>query len=113
MTSHRTPSAMPPLPQDLKALRDQRSLRITWSPEHVGEYSFHHLRSNCNCAACVDENTGVRILDPRNISAEIAITDMQLVGNYAVRIHWSDGHSTGLYTWEHLLALCPCPRCRE
>jgi DUF971 family protein len=37
---------------------------------------------------------------------------MQLVGNYAVRIHWSDGHSTGLYTWEHLLTLCPCPRCR-
>jgi DUF971 family protein len=54
----------------------------------------------------------LRILDPRGVAAEIAITDMQLVGNYAVRIHWSDGHSTGLYTWEHLLALCPCARCR-
>jgi len=88
-------------------------LRITWNPEHTGDYTFHHLRSNCNCAACVDENSGVRILDPRTIPADIAITDMQLVGNYAVRIHWSDGHSTGLYTWEHLLALCPCPKCRN
>jgi DUF971 family protein len=104
---------MPSLPQDLKALRNERVLRITWNESHVGDYDFHRLRSNCNCAGCVDENTGLRILDPRTIPADIAITDMQLVGNYALRIHWSDGHSTGLYTWDHLLALCPCPHCRE
>jgi DUF971 family protein len=101
---------MLPLPQDLKALRGERLLRITWNPAHIGDYAFHDLR--CNCAACVDENTGMRILDPRTVPADIAITDMQLVGNYAVRIHWSDGHSTGLYTWEHLHGLCPCPLCR-
>jgi DUF971 family protein len=104
---------MPALPQDLKALRQEQILRITWNPEHVGDYAFYDLRASCNCASCVDENTGVRILDPRTIPADIAITDMQLVGNYAVRIHWSDGHSTGLYTWDHLLSLCPCPRCRS
>jgi DUF971 family protein len=104
---------MPPLPQDLKALRDQRLLRITWNPQHAGDYTFLDLRTHCNCAACVDENTGVRILDPQTVPADIAITDMQLVGNYALRIHWSDGHSTGLYTWEHLLRLCPCPSCRK
>jgi DUF971 family protein len=27
---------------------------------------------------------------------------MLAVGNYAVQIHWSDGHSTGIYTWEAL-----------
>jgi DUF971 family protein len=31
---------------------------------------------------------------------------MQLVGNYALRIHWSDGHHQGLYTWRHLRDLC-------
>jgi DUF971 family protein len=104
--------AMSALPQDLKALRTERLLRITWSPEHIGDYAFDMLRKNCNCAACVDENTGIRILDPRTIPADIAITDMQLVGNYALRIHWSDGHSSGLYTWDHLLALCACQKCR-
>jgi DUF971 family protein len=102
---------MPPVPQDLKALRGDRLLRITWNPEHVGDYGFHYLRSNCNCAGCVDENTGVRILDPGSVPADIAIDDLKLVGNYAVRIHWSDGHSTGLYTWEHLYNLCVCPHC--
>jgi DUF971 family protein len=101
------------LPQDLKALRGERLLRITWGPHHIGDYGFYELRCNCNCARCVDENTGIRILDPKSVPADIAITDMQLVGNYAVRIHWSDGHSSGLYTWELLHQLCPCSRCRQ
>jgi hypothetical protein len=32
---------MPALPQDLKALREQRLLRITWNPEHKGDYTIH------------------------------------------------------------------------
>jgi DUF971 family protein len=102
---------MSALPLDLKALRNRGILQITWNSDHAGDYSFHFLRANCNCAACVDELTGERILDVQSIPAGIMITDMQLVGNYAVRIHWSDGHSTGLYTWDHLFCLCPCSRC--
>ena len=65
----------------------------------------------CRCAACVDELTGVRTLDISSIADDIIIDDMQLVGNYALRIDWSDGHSTGLYSWKLLRALCPCERC--
>jgi DUF971 family protein len=35
------------------------------------------------------------------------------VGRYAIRFHWSDGHSTGIYTFEHLRELCPCPICAD
>jgi DUF971 family protein len=35
---------------------------------------------------------------PRDIHAE----SIEGVGNYAVKINWSDGHGTGLYTWETL-----------
>jgi DUF971 family protein len=59
----------------------------------------------------VDEFTGEQTLDVASIADDIRIVDMQLVGNYALRIGWSDGHSTGLYTWTRLRALCPCPRC--
>ena len=35
----------------------------------------------------------------------------ELVGHYALQIFWSDGHSTGIYTFEYLRGLCPCPYC--
>jgi DUF971 family protein len=94
-------------------LKSERLLRITWNADHIGDYPFHALRCQCNCASCVDENTGFRVLDASAVPADVAVTDMQLVGNYALRIHWSDGHSTGLYTWDYLLSLCPCARCRR
>jgi DUF971 family protein len=34
------------------------------------------------------------------------------VGAYGLRVQWSDGHGTGIYTFERLLATCPCARCR-
>jgi len=58
------------------------------------------------CARCVDEITGLRILDIDGIKPEIVINEMSLVGNYALKIRWSDGHDTGLYTWDHLRRLC-------
>lgn len=101
------------VPQDLKALRGEGVLEITWGPEHVGRYAFVDLRGECGCAGCVDEHTGIRTLNLSTIPRDITITDMQLVGNYAARIHWSDGHSTGLYTWQRLLELCPCEQCHR
>ncbi len=45
-----------------------------------------------------DENTGVRILNPEKIDKEVTVNKIDLVGNYALRIDWSDGHNTGLYS---------------
>jgi DUF971 family protein len=45
-------------------------------------------------------------VDVEGIDPEIAIDSMQLVGNYALKIRWSDGHDMGLYTWGHLRRLC-------
>jgi DUF971 family protein len=71
-----------------------------------GRLSLVELRAECMCARCVDEITGERIVDVEGIDPGIAIESMQLVGNYAVKIRWSDGHDTGLYTWGHLRRLC-------
>jgi len=46
-----------------------------------------------------------RILDPASVPADITIEKMELVGSYAVRVRWSDGHNSGLYTWERLREL--------
>jgi len=70
------------------------------------------LRLACPCAACVEEMTGRRMLEPGAIPAGIRPEALALVGAYGLRIRWSDGHDTGIYTFELLRALCGCPRCR-
>ena len=98
-------------PNDVRAVTEQRHLEIVWEEGHTGRYPYRTLRGECPCAACVDELDGVRTLDIASIPHDIRIDDLQLVGNYALRIDWSDEHSSGLYTWKLLRALCPCPRC--
>ncbi len=39
------------------------------------------------------------------------LTDLHLVGNYAVSPHWADGHRTGFYPFRLLRDRCPCPVC--
>ena len=100
-------------PKDLHANSQSSELEITWEPGHIGYYPYRNLRLACHCAGCVDEITGKRIVDPATIPGDILITDMQLVGNYAVKIVWSGGHDTGLYTWKRLAQLCPCLECEQ
>lgn len=97
---------MPPVPRDIKAHRDAHQLEIVWE-SGACRHSFHAVRCACSCAICVDEITGARLLDPATVPADISIEQMQLVGAYALRITWSDGHATGLYTWEQLRGLPP------
>lgn len=60
------------------------------------------LRLACPCAECVEEMTGQPILDPARVAADIKPMQLELVGSYALRVRWSDGHATGLFTWAKL-----------
>ncbi|HEU5319762.1 MAG TPA: DUF971 domain-containing protein, partial [Methylomirabilota bacterium] len=65
----------------------------------------------CACALCEDEWTGRRRVEAAAIPADIRCIKVQPVGRYGVQIHWSDGHSTGIYTFERLRGLCGCEQC--
>ena len=77
-------------------------LRILWPGGPEVTIPAVRLRDLCPCAGCVEEGTGRKMLDPATIPADIRPVDVQAVGNYAIQIHWSDGHSTGIYTWQVL-----------
>jgi DUF971 family protein len=72
-------------------------VRFVWEEGPEDLWTARELRQRCNCAYCVSEATGERLLDPDSVPADITVTHMDLVGNYGLAIHFSDGHTTGIY----------------
>ena len=66
---------------------------------------MRRLRLACACARCVDEWTGERRLDAASVPDDVRPIKIQPVGRYAIQIDWSDGHSTGIYSFRQLRAL--------
>src|SRR5579863_8104880 len=93
-------------PTNIKAVKERRSFEIHWDDGSVYELPFKFVRGECPCASCIEEWTGRRLLDLNTISDDIMPTGMSFTGNYALKIGWSDGHATGLYTWDHLADIC-------
>ena len=83
-------------------------LAVAWEDGHESFFPGHALRCACSCAACVDELTGRRTLREERIPQDVHALSVHAVGNYGISIEWSDGHSTGIYTFERLRELCPC-----
>ena len=75
-------------------------LTIEWSDGLRLEYDADELRRRCPCALCNHER-GQRPnhqLEPVDSSSPVTIQEMTPVGNYAYKIHFSDGHDTGIFT---------------
>jgi ATP-binding protein involved in chromosome partitioning len=87
-------------------------IRVEWTDGHAGRHTPYHLRVNCPCAACVDEHSGKRVLDPKTVPLDVKVDGVQPVGRYGAAFHFSDGHNTGIYTFKNLRTLCECPACR-
>lgn len=88
-----------------------KELEITWSDDHVSRYPVAYLRRACRCAACVDEWTGAQILKADQVSEDVKPVRIEPVGRYAIHFAWSDGHTSGIYSFEHLRNICPCKLC--
>ena len=97
-----------PSPTSLNRTED-RQLIIHWSDGIEQTVSFRELRNACQCAKCnesklenVDINNGsLPVLSPAE-TMPLEIVEMKPVGNYAYNVHFSDGHSSGIFTFELL-----------
>jgi DUF971 family protein len=91
-----------------------RELALAWGDGHESYFPFDDLRSRCPCSLCRGQRDAPP--DPLRIvkapaRGEVGIVQLVPVGAYAVQIVWSDGHDTGIYSFEWLRESCPCPEC--
>lgn len=82
-----------------------RQVSIEWADGERSVFTAADLRRICPCAACVSETTGQRMHDPATVPDDLEQSNLKLVGNYAVDLQFSDGHSTGIFTFQVLRAL--------
>lgn len=83
-------------------------LRIVWNDGHESTYSVRSLRLACRCAHCIEEFTGRPLLKADGVPADVKPIRISPVGRYALSFAWSDGHDSGIYTYEYLREICPC-----
>ncbi len=100
------------LPIPVAIERRDDGILIEWDAEHRALYPARELRLACPCAGCVDEMSGRAMLDPSTVPTGVRPVSLALVGAYGLQVQWSDGHGTGIYTFQRLLASCPCAACR-
>ena len=80
-------------------------ITIEWSDNVTSLFTAAELRSICPCAGCVSETTGQRTHDPATVPADLKQSGLKLVGNYAIDMTFSDGHNTGIFTFQFLRRL--------
>jgi DUF971 family protein len=118
-------------PKELGVAADGGSLRIVWLDGHVTQIPLLALRRACPCATCQHEReqgraggaaegrsgaeptkaSPLRVIRGPSLS-DLGIARTDPVGRYAVQVLWTDGHSTGIYSFDFLRSLCQCPACR-
>ena len=96
-------------PSTIRRLRKE-SIEILWNDGHKSLYQNGYLRDHCPCASCRERP--VRSL-PVLGSGELYPVQIGVVGRYAISIQWSDGHDSGIYSYDTLRQLCPCESCQS
>lgn len=77
-------------------------ITIKWSDDMETTYTAGQLRKVCPCAGCVNEWTGERTLREANLPADMSFSQIAIVGRYALSFHFSDGHDTGIFSFNLL-----------
>lgn len=92
---------------------DRRTgLTVTWTDGTTAFYPVMHLRRlspSADAKALREEmaRNPLTVLPAARSAAPLTIEDAELVGNYALRLRFSDGHASGIYSWTYLRSIDP------
>ena len=99
------------------AISKSKGIKIDWKDGHTSDYGIVYLRDKCPCATCAGTHgTPPRPPEAANplqmFKPALKMLGVEPVGNYAIRINWSDGHNAGIYSYEHFRRICQCAECK-
>ncbi len=92
-----------PWPDEFRLKANGRELIAQFDNGEWLSYSAEYLRVESPSAEVKGHGPGQEVTVAGK--ADVSIVKIEPVGNYAVRLHFSDGHATGLYTWPYLVKL--------
>ena len=108
------------IPVNVTANRETSILTIQWNDGHSSEYPFAIVRYACPCVECrgghdqMSDRPDTAVFKiPQEDNQQTRLVSIEAVGGYAISIQWEDGHSAGIYNWDYLRLLCPCPDCQS
>lgn len=87
-------------PKELRISKDRRTMTVTYHDHHPFDLPAELLRVASPSAEVQGHSPDQRVTVPGK--RNVAISKVEPVGNYAVRIVFDDGHSTGIFTWTYL-----------
>jgi DUF971 family protein len=106
-------------PASITANRGKKELAILWEDGHASLYPFPLLRAGCPCVECRGGHDRMGTTPESSVftthmpdTPATRLKTVLPVGSYAINPVWEDGHDSGIFRWDYLRALCPCPRCR-
>jgi DUF971 family protein len=89
-----------PTPTEIKLHQKSRVLEISFSDGSRFELPYEFLRVFSPSAEVRGHGPGQEVLQTGK--KDVAILSLEPVGSYAVQPHFSDGHATGIYSWDYL-----------
>lgn len=98
-------------PASLDLVKD-KGLTVRWGDGTTSFYPIAYLRRMSPSADMRQLReqmlkNPLTVLPASGSSAPIAARSAELVGNYAIRIEFSDGHASGIYSWVYLRSIDP------
>jgi len=91
------------IPVEIKLHQRSKVLELVFDDDYECNLTCEYLRVHSPSAEVQGHGPGQDILQVGKEA--VNITELEPVGHYAVKIHFDDGHDTGLYTWEYLYEL--------
>ncbi|MBX9872449.1 MAG: DUF971 domain-containing protein [Burkholderiaceae bacterium] len=92
-----------PTPQDLTVHSKSRVLEISFSDGKTFRIPFELMRVYSPSAEVQGHGPGQEVLQTGK--RDVALAGLEPVGNYGVKPTFSDGHDSGIYTWDYLYQL--------